>query len=164
MEFTLPRKGRLYLGGAFVVMALLMYLGAFCVWYEAYDAKTNWRAVSGRVTTSRYGEPRKQGRTIWAVIDVRYDYEVANRRYTQTRVSFRDIDQPVQEAIDTVARYHVGDLVTVRYNPENPEEAVIEFEQSDAREMFLAGCFFVLMPLLVYAREVKQLVWAKKLC
>ena len=141
----------------------MLLVGAFGVWSEVNAAKKNWRTVPGKITVSSCGEPRTHGRTLWAQIDVRSEYRVADHTYTLTKVSFRDTDQPIQEALDTVARYHGGDQVLIHYNPEDPQQAVIEIEGSDATEMFLGAGFIALLPLLVFARDVKQIVWAKKL-
>jgi hypothetical protein len=163
MGFTLPRNGRLWVGRISLAGMLLLFLGSFCLWYEVHDAKSNWQTAPGRILTSGFKQPRIRGRTEYAIIDVHYTYEVANLTYSRTKVSFRNLDRPIRQAKDTAARYRPGDIVTVYYDPEDPQEAVLEIGESDAGEMFFAGLFVSLLPLLIYAREVKQIGWAKKL-
>ena len=163
MAFTLPRKGRLWFGVIVAIFALLLLVGSFGAWYESHDAMQNWHSVSGRIIRSGIKDRRLRGPADYATIDICYVYAVAERTFQQTTVSFRGGDQPIREATETVARYRAGDTVTIHYNPENPEEAVIEAEKSEALEMLVAGLAFSLLPILVFARDVKQIAGAKKL-
>ena len=57
--------------------------------------------------------------------DIVYEYSVAGRKLRNNRVSIGE-DLGNFEVAETIAKYPVGTVVTVYYNPLHPDEAVLE--------------------------------------
>jgi hypothetical protein len=73
---------------------------------------------------------------------VSYAYAVDGRHYTSDviRVGLADLGYVrEQQARDHLARYPVGAIVAVRYDPQKPELAVLEIGQVGAARYLLAG-------------------------
>ncbi len=99
---------------------------------QASEAARSYRRVSARVlssgvATSRQHHPQ-HGHTVSYVPEVRYEYEVAGRRYESNRVHFGPtIGFGARSRVDAwVARYPQGSTVAAWINPANPAEAVLE--------------------------------------
>lgn len=90
-------------------------------------ASASWPTTGGRVTRSRLDESRKDG-TILRSADIGYEYEVAGRALTGTRVWIGDEYQssPGNEFRAAVKRHPVGRLVQVHYDPADPARSVLE--------------------------------------
>ena len=59
--------------------------------------------------------------------DIRYDYEVAGKRYTSSSIRFSGAHFRTNDgAQQVVDRYPAGSTVMVRYDPDNPATAVLE--------------------------------------
>ena len=81
--------------------------------------------------------------------DVEYEYEVGGRRYVGTtyRLSGREI---FGDGTEEMRKYPVGAVVPVRYDPADPEGAVLEVREPPGRFgcMFLGGILFVVLGLM----------------
>ena len=71
--------------------------------------------------------PDPKQRTIYAAA-VRYIYHVADRDFASSRIFWASNEGREQDMAAIVAAYPAGRKVRVRYDPENPAEAVIEIE------------------------------------
>ena len=109
-------------------------LGVFCVWgfLQLYDAARSysWPHVTGRIISSvarsklirtRYG-----GQTAIHWPDVRYEYFVGDRRFVSDRIMFthRGFSESTTQRL--VDEYPVDKIITVYFDPKNPESAVLE--------------------------------------
>ncbi len=108
-------------------------LGVFCVWgvLQLYDAARsyNWPHVAGRITSSVARSKLMKGRhgefiTHWP--DVRYEYVVGDRRFVNDRIMFTHRGFSKSATQHLVEKYPVDKVITVYFDPKNPESAVLE--------------------------------------
>ncbi len=98
-------------------------------------AAREWPAAAGKVVVSkaevrkvkvmdsdRAGGHRFEERNF---ADIVYEYSVAGRKLRNNRVSIGE-DLGNFEVAETIAKYPVGAVVTVYYNPLHPDQAVLE--------------------------------------
>jgi hypothetical protein len=113
-------------------------LGALAAWFVFRDrrrarAARAWPATSGRIVTSSVEEKRLPGDrpNVRFAPRVAYEYEVEGRRYQSERIAFRDVFWSLapQGPAAQVARYPEGAAVTVYYDPQRPQDAVLERER-----------------------------------
>ena len=123
----------------FVYAMLLAPLGLLLV-AAAYKslqvrAAREWPSASGKVVVSK-AEVRKvkvidgeraEGHRFEErnFADIVYEYSVAGRKLRNNRVSIGE-DLGNFQVAETIAKYPVGALVTVYYNPLHPDQAVLE--------------------------------------
>jgi hypothetical protein len=101
-------------------------------------ARASWAAVEGTVIESRVearNEPGADRPNIRYGARITYQYDVSGRTYHAERIRFGGTSwSPVREVADReAARFPVGAKVTVHYDPQRPESAVLELE-GDARK------------------------------
>lgn len=87
-----------------------------------------WPRTSGTVIVSDLQRSRDSDRGVSYRPEVTYRYSVDGRELVASRTRFGDGLELSWSApaVRTVCRYPVGASVTVRYNPHEPEEAVLE--------------------------------------
>ncbi len=126
---TRRRRGDagLVLGGMVFGLVGLVAMGilGYSIWWTSKAAQ--WPVAEGTVmrseVTSRRGS--KGGRTLGASIE--YQYLVGNRTYTGDRVVFGDYSSSGGgHARELVEKYPAGARVEVRYNPEDPGDAILD--------------------------------------
>ena len=115
--------------GAFfgLIGFVLVGAGVYTFWKGSNIAK-NWPTTSGTVTTSQIN--LSQGSRVrysgWVV----FGYQVGAQEYSASTVSTAELMQISShgkaEAENKVARYPVGAVVTVFYDPADPKRAVLE--------------------------------------
>jgi hypothetical protein len=98
-------------------------------------AAREWPSAAGKVVVSRaevrkvkvIDSDRQEGHRFEErnFADIVYEYSVAGRKLRNNRVSIGE-DLGNFEVAETIAKYPVGAIVTVYYNPLHPEEAVLE--------------------------------------
>ena len=99
----------------------------------------SWPTAPGKIDTSAVSDRRtyRSGR-LWA-LDVRYLYRVGGVDYTGTRLAFAPRWLGSQYTVDTLARrYAAGSAVDVRYDPDQPAEAVLETDDQLATQRLFA--------------------------
>ncbi|MCC6414327.1 MAG: DUF3592 domain-containing protein [Opitutaceae bacterium] len=114
--------GGLGSGGA----ALLLFSGAD-LWHGWRSQ--NWHPVEAVVTASRLVEVRQIRSTNPAYrADVTYRYNVVGRTHAAQRIAFGAMATPDHAAVDAelATRFAPGATLTVRVDPDDPEEAVID--------------------------------------
>jgi len=123
----------------FVYAMLLAPLGLLLV-AAAYKslqvrAAREWPSTSGKVVVSKtelrkvevIDSDREERRRFEErnFADIVYEYSVAGRKLRNNRVSIGE-DRGNFEVAETIAKYPVGTVVTVYYNPLHPDQAVLE--------------------------------------
>ena len=111
--------------------AAFLLLGAFALVKGFRDlqlaqASPQWPQAQGVIEQSQVAESKTKGKTNYYA-DIRYQYDVGGTVHSSDRVAFggyQSPDRAPHEAV--VARYPVGSAVTVFYQPEAPELAVLE--------------------------------------
>lgn len=99
---------------------------------ESYVRKEENRDSDGYPTTSYYPE-------------VRYAYEFLGTKYTGDKIAFGEsVGGSLKKAQDALAQYPVGKNMAVYYDPNNPEDAVLERRVS-GKMMLIIGIIFLLV-------------------
>ena len=119
----------------------------FAIWnawrtIQTAKASASWPTTEGTVTAS---DTVKQ--MFRAQPRVSYSYTVDGKPYTGRRVSFAAAVPP-KETPSVLARYPVGQSVTVRYAPEKPAESVLEPGSNRnvaAQFRTLIACFIIIV-------------------
>jgi hypothetical protein len=82
---------------------------------------------------------------------IRYRYTVASQTFENTQVSYAMISNSFQAKQDRVALYPVGRAVRVYYNPESPQDAVLENGQNRGwLVVAVIGAIFVFAGLVAH--------------
>jgi Protein of unknown function (DUF3592) len=91
-----------------------------------------WSSAPGRIVVSTSqarevsrGDANSNDTELRSFAGIEYEYTVAGRTYRGTRVSIGE-DMGNFEVAETIARYPVGKAVTVYYNPNKREQAMLE--------------------------------------
>jgi hypothetical protein len=100
----------------------------------------DWAGTPGRITSSALRNLSPQlGRSCY-VPEICFDYVVTGQSYGSCRATFADsCDRAAAHQL--VARYQPGHEVTVRYDPRDPREAVLEPDSWSARMMWFLLAF-----------------------
>jgi hypothetical protein len=140
--------GMLLFLGIFVTIGIGLSLWGWTILQQA-QVSQNWPTTSGEVTYSQVRESSDEDGTSYFA-DVTYGYVANDRRYTSDNVSFGQYGGTYKHASGIVERYPVGQRVTVSYNPEEPQTAVLEPGATWSSYMILfMGFMFAGLPLLI---------------
>lgn len=125
----LPQK-RLWIFGLLIYIDLFAGIGLLI--YSAVTlrdafAAQDWPTVTGTVTASNITESTDdEGDTTYAA-KIRYAYTVGQQEYSATRVSMGDISTSDYDYIEAIyQRYPHGKVITVYYDPDRPDRALLE--------------------------------------
>jgi hypothetical protein len=127
-------------------------------------AAGQWPIVRGKVISSdvvRRVEKTQDGPSVLFIPAVHYLYDADGvRRDGRTiRTGLEDRGYLIeQQARDHVAKYPAGSKVPVRYDPQNPTEAVLELGQIGAGNNLLAGILLTLVGIAAVAFTVFSVV------
>lgn len=153
----LPFAGTTFGNIALIALPMVVMVGAMIInaMLKVRRAR-GWAQAQGRITLSRMGVRRPPaGNEIGTAVnvpDVAYSFKVGGQDYRGTRVSLGDISGKYAE--EALARYPVGKMVTVFYDPADPGDCVLE---RDAPKGAVKGCGLL---LLVLALLGGGLYWA----
>ncbi len=89
----------------------------------------SWPSVEGRVREASLEGERLEESERTLATEVRYTYEVGTRLYTGRRVNFGDelkLASRFRRSATALSRLIQGNRVNVRYNPANPDDAVLD--------------------------------------
>jgi len=108
-----------------VYFSVLIFDGAFLAFYYVIITKSrkveNWPSVTGTITTSRRhtGSGLRARSGVW----IEYSYDVNGQPYKSQKVE-PGLDLYFSTT-DLLQRYALGAAVTVYYDPQNPQDAVL---------------------------------------
>jgi hypothetical protein len=121
--------------GFWILLAGLIWVGGFGYAHfravgKAKAAET-WPTAPGRVISSEVVEEesrdREGGASTWYNPVVTYTYSAGGRELTSRRLRFGNYRSASRKKVEAaLAPYPAGATPAVRYNPENPEECVLE--------------------------------------
>lgn len=139
-------------GGCFVT--LFGGVGIFMLVKYFRDKKKSeesqaWSATSGQVTESYVRESQSRDSegyiTTSYYSEVRYLYQVMGVEYNGDKVAFGgSVGGSRKQANERIAQYPVGKTVTVYYDPNNHEDAVLE-RRIGSKGMLIIGIVFTLI-------------------
>jgi hypothetical protein len=85
-----------------------------------------WATTDGRVVTSTVNEFTGKSGATWRPMVI-YSYSVGGARFMSSRLAFHSLASGSRaEAARIAARYPAGGTVRVLYDPQDPEQAVLE--------------------------------------
>jgi hypothetical protein len=156
-----------YMGIIGIGLALLVFYLGFDEMKIIWEC-SDWPSVSGTIISSdirkttewkRKGIKTGRDRTLY-LPHILYNYEVQGNRYQSYRVFFEGAEDYLDpgNAREIVNRYPSGKKVSVYYNPENPQFAVLETGIKFTNLLFPAtGILFILLGLWVlFGKSKKQ--------
>jgi hypothetical protein len=110
--------------GIIVIAAVVKYVEVWQArsWKAAPGRIVYSRAASRKVKTSSTDTDRNEMRNFASIA---YEFEVLGKTKRGTRVTIAE-DMGNSDVAETLAKYPVGKVVTVYYDPFNPEKSVIE--------------------------------------
>lgn len=117
----------LLIGITFTIAGAVLVFGFGLPLRRQAVASASWPATEGRITRSRL-EVRAGDKGSSLTADVEYEYDLDGRTLVGSRVWIGDgySSSPGTEHRDAVNRYPVGREVQVYYEPEDPDESVLE--------------------------------------
>jgi len=126
----------LIVGCALVGLTLMLMGGLQIV---DYFESNNWNAVSGEVLSAAVDRRRSDDETLYRAV-VTYTYVVNDVRYTNDRLRFDAgvYNTMYRDAQQKVEQYEPGMAVTVLYDPNNPQSAILERSLTSDTYLFFA--------------------------
>lgn len=136
----------LALGGG----GLLFIFCGLIIWHKVKES-CKWPKVEGEIVSSEVvsglNPPYKGNITCIAEPGIRYKYAVDGKEYEHNKVAFFHIQNTSSaDAQKVTDKYPKGAKVTVYYNPQNPQEALLELESP--RHMLIIAGVGVIMVLV----------------
>jgi hypothetical protein len=114
------------------------------------QASQQWLSTSGKILESRIVQTTStddDGNTTTSYhLAAKYEYEVGGRQYINDKCTIGRVPKPIsrKRTQETLARYPVGGVVPVYYNPQNPQEAVLDREAPLSNTVLIIGIAIVL--------------------
>ncbi len=122
--------------------------------------RSRFRVAIGEIESSRIDTSlrSRSGEKLYGV-QIRYRYDVADRRYTGTAITpgYR-YSRDEAEQQELLSRYPVGKRVAVYYNPENPSEAYLQYGLPRLLiALLVLALLFLLVVITLLLREIASL-------
>lgn len=149
-----------------VIVGLGLIIGAWLVYTNfsvsmAEEAKAceSWPTASGVITRSDVKQSTDDGKTMYAP-EISYDFTVENKSYIGNRISLTSGNSrtsSLRAVKKDLQKYPLGAKVTVYYDPELPNNVVLQtgadfFTYMVKYAPFLLGFFGILMLLQVFKK------------
>ena len=118
-----------------IVMLAMFAAGIFMLARGGYEIKGahgtgNWPSTTGKITSSSVRkETRRESNKTSTVYypSVQYRYQIDGRPYTSSRIAFGNASGGRKSfAQDVAEKYPSGQKVTVYYDPDDPQYAILE--------------------------------------
>ena len=94
---------------------------------EEAKASKEWPSVKGIITHAELIKSRDSDGNDMYSANVQYEYSVENKKYSDSGIRVSDAKTSVKSNVKkTLRKYAVGTTVTVYYDPEFPNTAVLE--------------------------------------
>lgn len=115
-----------FLASIFLLLGLIV---AYFGWQDISlaQASQRWQAGDGIIVSSDLGvRTNEDGATLYSA-EIQYTYRVDGRELANDRVFFGQLSTSDRKPIfDLLLKYEQGDEVIVYYNPDDPDQAVLE--------------------------------------
>lgn len=149
----------LIVGVSLIIGAWLTYTNFSVPMAEEAKASESWPTAPGVITRSDVNQSTDDGKTMYAA-EISYDFTVENKSYIGNRISLTSGNSrtsSLREVKKDLQKYPVGAKVTVYYDPELPNNAVLQtgadfFTYIVKYAPFLLGFFGILMLLQVFKK------------
>ena len=138
----------------FMVVTLVRTEIAFSKLYFATKS-LSWPSCEGTIQHAEARRMRQRYGEL-CVVSIRYDYTVADNRYTGSRYNYDTANLSWKAANKIVSEYPVGTVVKVYYSPSSPQESVLVPGRSWINWLNFGvhlGAIFFLIGALVFVRN-----------
>ncbi len=139
----------------FLVLGVVIFRGGLRILHRS-QASINWPTVQGEVIRSEVRGDRDRNHEDslpWADIQVRY--VVHGQSYESNQERFEEgTNMNIQTVRVLVNRYPVGQPATVYYNPDNPQEALLDPGVRGSSYTLLLISMFVFGVIPIIARAI----------
>lgn len=118
----------LIIGVAFIVCAWVAYTNFSKPMAEEAEATESWPTAPGVITSSEIDQYDSDGTTMYSA-EINYDFTVDDKPYNGNRITINSGNtstSSIKEVKKDLQKYPVGANVTVYYDPELPNNAVLE--------------------------------------
>ncbi|MDR0966780.1 MAG: DUF3592 domain-containing protein [Myxococcales bacterium] len=126
---------RLKIGLAVLDIALVVSAcTAGYVRYKEYRHARDYSIVLGQITTSELSTQERYSKGRWHTSHtalITYEYVVDDHRYWGSQIRWPLLIQSNTDARELVRRYPRGKIVSVHYDPLNPEKALLDLSHSN---------------------------------
>ncbi len=135
----------LLLAGVGAMIAVLIILLLAMIQAAPASNSREWMSTLGTIIASFIAYERDaqdpQGLKAYYVPNVAYEYTVRGKRQSARRIHFGAPSRMAQKsaAENALAKYPVGARVDVFYNPDKPDDAVLERQAPEARRFGLVA-------------------------
>ncbi|PIO47248.1 MAG: hypothetical protein CMR00_11450 [[Chlorobium] sp. 445] len=109
--------------------------------YRQFQVQT-WAETKGNITHSDFVDDSEGGR-----LTIEYEYSVAGMRFQSTQLAPAFM---LYNAREMANKYPVGAAVTVYYNPDNPEEAVLERQSAVTWVPIFVGALCLVIAAILF--------------
>ena len=138
-----------FCSGIFFLAGLAILFTGFRTYQRSKQA-ANWTTVTGMVTTSKVINPMGNERKQYARIE--YEYSVLGTSYVSNKINFAQLsgfnDTALGTAEEKVKKFPAGRSVTVYYDPQEPQRAVLEIGGNSG--LLILGGLFIVSALLFF--------------
>lgn len=116
-------------GGTFIVMGVAFFLYSIYNRHRA-EAAITWPTVEGTIIRSAMLPHEGTGSNDY-YIDLAYDYTVNGVHHEEEGYAFGGASGTKSAMLDVLHRYPVGVQAVVHYDPDDPENSVLDVSSSD---------------------------------
>jgi len=145
--------------GTTLILGIVFVIGGFFAMkfgqktMDQAKASLDWPSIQGKIVHSDVARKRSDNKTMYSA-DIIFSYAVNGRKYesNQRRIGGSSSSSNSSSAYKIVNKYPEGQAVEAYYNPEAPEEAVLEpgaFLES--RILWYIGIVFFVIGILMTA-------------
>lgn len=135
--------------GVFLLIGLGIIFSGWLTYRKSNQA-AGWIPASGKVITSEVR--RTSGSDLKFFAHIVYQFMAGGMEYISRNVTFAQLmgilDTAKPAALEKVKKFPAGSMVTVYYDPENPNRSVLE-KGGDSSLFFLGG-IFVLFGIVIW--------------
>lgn len=154
------------------VIILIFGLGGIYLIYLGFKnqqkarASQGWLLTTGRIVESsvsqHWSHDSEGGSRLSYSAHIRYEYGVSGQTFISSQVAFGPAPSSYRSARAQAEanRYPVGAAVTVYYNPDNPQEAVLEQRASGTATVWIVGIAFLGVTACLACPLVGMLLWS----
>ncbi len=147
---TKERLGMVLFFGIFFLIGFVLFYFTYS-WITNGLESNNWQSVEGAIISSQFISGRTSENKPFYSAEILYEYYIDNVKYLSNSITSggQSSSNNPNYAQKIVRKYSEGDKINVYYNPQNPEQSVLEpgFHWSDAWPA-LIGLLFALIGLI----------------
>lgn len=125
--------------------------------YKAHNS-AKWPEVAGTIVSSNISHHLGGKGTPYSSPDIAYSYQVGPTLYIGDNIAYAPLSSSNTRKVSQVTgRYPVGRVVTVYYDPSNPQESVLEpGATTDSWTKVIAGIIFLIIAMgIAIFRKIK---------